>query len=150
MTIGKMIKQRREELGISQEELAKRVGYKSRSTINKIEKEINDITQSKVVEIANALNTAPAYLMGFENSSTSQRSIKDKTIYLLLADRCIAKIDHVCMCDKCRERGEPEIYITSLDGEYRDYLKFDELFNKNYVKAVSTSLDELIEFIKKE
>lgn len=72
------------------------------------------------------------------------------TVYVLLADRRIAKIHHVCMCDKCRERGEPEIYITNLNGEYRDYLKFDELFNKNYVKAVSTSLDELIEQIKKE
>lgn len=71
-------------------------------------------------------------------------------VFVLLADRRIAKIHHVCMCDKCRERGEPEIYITSLGGNYCDYLKFDELFNKDYVKAVSTSLDELIELIKKE
>lgn len=76
-SVGKRIKQRREDLGISQEELAKRVGYKSRSTINKIEKEVNDITQLKVVEIAKALNTTPAYLMGFENGSTNERSIKD-------------------------------------------------------------------------
>ena len=45
--IGKRIKKRREELRLSQDELAKKVGYTSRSTINKIEKEINDITQLK-------------------------------------------------------------------------------------------------------
>ena len=36
MTIGQRIKVRREELNMSQEELAKRIGYKSRSSINKI------------------------------------------------------------------------------------------------------------------
>ena len=48
----KRIRSRREELGISQDELAKRVGYKSRSSINKIELGKNDITQSKIAEIA--------------------------------------------------------------------------------------------------
>ena len=36
MTIGQRIKERREELDITQDELAKRLGYKSRSSINKI------------------------------------------------------------------------------------------------------------------
>ena len=67
MHIGEKIKKRREELGLSQEELAKKLGYSSRSTINKIEKGINDITQSKIVAFANALDTTPAYLMGWED-----------------------------------------------------------------------------------
>lgn len=37
MTIGERIKFRREELGMSQEELAHKIGYKSRSAVNKIE-----------------------------------------------------------------------------------------------------------------
>lgn len=37
LEIYKRIRTRREEIGISQEELAKRMGYKSRSSINKIE-----------------------------------------------------------------------------------------------------------------
>ena len=36
-TIGSRIRNRREELGLSQDELGKRLGYKSRSSINKIE-----------------------------------------------------------------------------------------------------------------
>ena len=67
MTIGSKIKKRREELGMSQEELAIKVGYKSRSTINKIEKGINDITQTKIVEFAKALDTTPSYLMGWSD-----------------------------------------------------------------------------------
>ena len=41
MTVGDRIRKRRIELDLSQEELAKRCGYTSRSTINKIEKEFD-------------------------------------------------------------------------------------------------------------
>ena len=37
MEIGDRIRKKREELGMSQEELAKKIGYRSRSSINKIE-----------------------------------------------------------------------------------------------------------------
>lgn len=66
MTLYDRIRKRREKLGMSQEELAYILGYKSRSTINKIETGINDITQSKIIAFANALKVSPAYLMGFE------------------------------------------------------------------------------------
>lgn len=48
MELYKRIRKRREELGMSQEELAKKMGYKSRSSINKIEMGENDIPQSKI------------------------------------------------------------------------------------------------------
>lgn len=66
LEIYKRIRARREELGISQEELSKRLGYKSRSSINKIEKGENDIPQSKIVAFAQALQTTPERLMGWE------------------------------------------------------------------------------------
>ena len=71
LEIYKRMRARREELGISQEELAKRMGYKSRSSINKIEKGENDIPQSKIVAFAQALRTTPAALMGWEQSPAS-------------------------------------------------------------------------------
>ena len=46
--IGSKIKARRKELNLTQEELASMTGYTTRSTINKIEQEINDIPLSKV------------------------------------------------------------------------------------------------------
>lgn len=61
--IGDRIKQRREELNMSQEELAKRIGYKSRSSINKIELNLSDVPQKKVPEFAKVLNVSIGYLM---------------------------------------------------------------------------------------
>ena len=65
--IGARIRSKREQIGLTQEELAKALGYKNKSTIAKIENGTNDIVQSKVVEFANVLHTTVAYLMGWEN-----------------------------------------------------------------------------------
>lgn len=66
MTIGERIKFRREELGMSQDELAKKLGYKSRSSINKIELNHYDLKQNKIKDIADALETTPSYVMGWD------------------------------------------------------------------------------------
>lgn len=70
--IGKRIKNRRKELGITQEELAQKLGYKNKSTIAKIENGTNDIVQSKVVEFAKALDTTVAALMGWDDVEPEQ------------------------------------------------------------------------------
>ena len=70
MAIGSQIRKRREELGMSQDELAKKVGYSSRSSINKIEKEINDVPQSKILEFAKILGTTVDYLLNIEEQPT--------------------------------------------------------------------------------
>lgn len=67
--IGDKIKSKRIELGWTQEELAERMGYKSKSTINKIELNINDIPLSKVQEFAKVLCVSPAYLMDWVPSN---------------------------------------------------------------------------------
>ena len=67
MNLYDRIKARRLELRLSQDELAQKLGYKSRSTINKIEMGKNDITQSKIKAFAEALETTPSYLMGWED-----------------------------------------------------------------------------------
>ena len=75
--IGKNIANRRTELGMTQEELAKRMGYKSKTSINKIEKGINDIPQTKIVKFAEILRTTPAYLMGWEKTEKKNNAIAD-------------------------------------------------------------------------
>lgn len=61
--IGDRIKERREQLNLSQEELAKRMGYKSRSSINKMELGIQDVPQRKIKEFAKALNCSIGFLL---------------------------------------------------------------------------------------
>ena len=64
-TIGERIRQRRIELNMSQEELAIKIGYNDRSSIAKIESGERDIRQRKIIDLANALNTTPNWLMGY-------------------------------------------------------------------------------------
>lgn len=79
-TIGDRIKTRRIELDMSQDELAKLIGYKSRSSINKIESDGRLLPLKKIVEIANALGVTPTYITGWDilekikNSNSSSRS----------------------------------------------------------------------------
>ena len=61
---------RRKELGLSQEELAQRMGYRSKSSITKLEKGVNDLPQAKLEELAAALETTPAYLLGLDAPCT--------------------------------------------------------------------------------
>lgn len=78
MTIGKRVKQRRKELGMTQEELAKRVGFKSKTSINKIETGERDITQSKILAFSDALMVAPTYILGLEDEEERRVCEMDK------------------------------------------------------------------------
>ena len=72
MTIGERIKQRREELGLSVEEVARLLG-KHRATIYRYESnEIEKFPTDTLEPIAKALHTTPAYLMGWEDSQNVQ------------------------------------------------------------------------------
>lgn len=65
-TLYDRIRSRRTELGLTVEELAHKMGYKDKSSISKIENGKADIPQSKIAAFADALETTPAYLMGWE------------------------------------------------------------------------------------
>ena len=75
MTLGEKVKLKREELNLSQEELAEKMNYKSKTSIHKIEQGITDLPLSKVKELAAVLNTTPAYLMGWENKKEEKSNI---------------------------------------------------------------------------
>lgn len=66
MAIGQRIKSRRMQMKMSADELAKRLG-KDRSTIYRYEKgDIENLPLDILEPIANALNTTPQYLMGWD------------------------------------------------------------------------------------
>ena len=71
--IGKNIRKLREKRGMSQEELAIKVGYASKATIAKIESGVNDPPRSKVELIADALYTTPAVLMGWVDEEVREQ-----------------------------------------------------------------------------
>lgn len=57
MSVGSNIKKRRYELRMSQQDLAYKMGYKTRSTIAKIESGENDVSQKKLQKFASVLET---------------------------------------------------------------------------------------------
>lgn len=66
MLIGDRVRTLRKQKGMTQDELAKKLGYKSKTSIAHIENG-RDIPRSMVVELAKALDTTPSYLMGWED-----------------------------------------------------------------------------------
>ncbi len=67
MSVGANIKKRRFELRMSQQDLADAMGYKTRSTIAKIESGENDVSQKKLQRLAEVLDTsAESLISGYE------------------------------------------------------------------------------------
>lgn len=75
MSIGTNIKKRRYELKMSQSELARAMGYSSKSTIAKIESDENGVSSKKLEKFAKALNTTVEELV----SGISLPTVSDNT-----------------------------------------------------------------------
>lgn len=70
--IGKRIRSLREESGMSQTELASKVGYKDKTSIAKIEAGKVDLPQSKIFAFAKSLGTTPSYILGDNESPSAE------------------------------------------------------------------------------
>ena len=93
MTIGKRIKEKREELKLSQRDLAEKMHYTNHSTIGKIERGQVDVSQTRIVQFAEVLGTSVAYLMGWEETKKSATHndsglSESKKQLLALAEQC--------------------------------------------------------------
>lgn len=105
MSVGKRIKRLREDLKLTQEEVAGKVGV-AIQTIYKYENEIvTNIPLDKLEKIAAALSTSPSYLMGWDNKrivSTEKFSAPDVTesyTKLPVLGDIAAGFDHIASSD---------------------------------------------------
>lgn len=94
MTTGERIRRRREELGLTQTELAERMHYKSRAAICNIEKDKEDLTTTRIKKIAEALQTTPSYLMGWEEPDNADPSKSIRELYQYLDAETIEKAEN--------------------------------------------------------
>ena len=124
-TIGDRIKARRLELDMSQDELANLVGYKSRSSINKIESDGRLLPQRKIMEIAKALGTTPAYIMGWEEKVESSNSTPSTPSVPLTPrdERQIAADLEKMLADLDNQQDMAAMGGTVEDEEDRELLK---------------------------
>ena len=91
MSVGLNIKKRRYELRMSQQELAYKMGYKTRSTIAKIESGENDVSQKKLQKFAAVLDTtAEALIGGYSQTSSALNSSPSPS--QVLGEKCAAII----------------------------------------------------------
>lgn len=126
MTIGDRIKLRREELRLSQDELAKKLGYKSRSSLNKIELNQRDLPQSKIKAIADALSTTPSYIMGWEENSNEQKNGRNSGYQLTP--------DEIILLSSFRELSPQgkEYILQTLAMAKQVYIKIDSVSDMDY------------------
>ncbi len=83
-TIGGRIRQRRNELGMSMADLAKRTGYKDHSAINKIETNQVNLSVDAVERFAYALYCSPVWLAGWSDKSPSKPLEKDNYVKVVV------------------------------------------------------------------
>ena len=81
--LGRYIKNKRLELGLSQEELANKMGYtseNSRATIGKIEAGKQDLTVTKLRLLAKAIDVDAALLVSLDEASSAGEKAYSKII----------------------------------------------------------------------
>ena len=125
MTTGERIKHKREQLGMSQEELAKKLGYASRSSVNKLELS-REIPSRLIQKCAIALGTTPAYLMGWEEKRPVRPILSnfddDELDFEFLKTK--SPIEYVVnINDKCSLTIETDDFTTEELIQISDFVK---------------------------
>ncbi len=109
--INENIKNRRRALGMTQEDLAKEMGYKSRSTIAKIEAGENDVSHGKIMAFAEALNTTPAMLMGIEIDPTEPQYVDVADNHFGLQMQAVPLVGNIAA-------GSPILAMENIEDAY--------------------------------
>ena len=129
--INDRIKQRRLELNMSQEDLAKKTGYKTKSAISRIESGQRDLTQSQIELFSKALDTTPSYLMGWENEKSKNDILSDERILIPFS--------------KLNDEGKEKAISYTQDlvdsGKYSKKVKDDTI-------SYMPSKDEMLDYLK--
>lgn len=102
---------------MTQEELAHRTGYTDRSSIARIEKGEIDLSQSKIVQFAEALGTTPARLMGWEEKPAADLQDMGALAAQVLLDQDAAEMvrAYMAMGDSDRQAVREFMALSEAD-----------------------------------
>lgn len=130
MNIGERIKNLREAKGMTQDELAIRVGYKHKTSISKLEAGERKLMQDKILVFAKALETTPEAIMGWDDSEkqaarpTGAAPIHDSLCIPLLGRVAAGKplfdegnIIGEVLVDPAMAKGEQNLYALKVRGD---------------------------------
>ena len=114
LNVGSIVRERRLALNMTQEELAHKCGYKSRSSINKIELQ-RDIPIKKLKPIADVLDISLAELLDWKEEPQGNLSYIDtKAVAELMANPSNSKL--ISLINKLDDEQKEELY------NYANYL----------------------------
>lgn len=117
MSVGKNIKNRRKELDLTQEDIAKRIGV-SKQTVQKYESGvIANVPSDKIEMVAEILKTTPAKLMGWEDPDRYlSPTITDDVVTFPVIGEIAAGYDEIAVEDWSGETVEvPKSYLRGRD-----------------------------------
>lgn len=64
-----------------------------------------------------------------------------KNLFLKNHEGKIMKVSSICMCEECRKRKMPELFLEDMNGNYVDCIKISDLFGSEY--QLSNDFNEL-------
>lgn len=104
-TIGARIKARRQELKMTQRDLAARMGYKDHTTITRTEAGKVDLPQSRIAQFAEVLGVSPGYLLGWDQEPEDLADV---------AARVLLDPDLLGMIEQYLQLSEADQYAVRL------------------------------------
>lgn len=149
MTVGERIKLKREQLGLSQTELAIRAKYSDKTAISKLEHAGNNISMKQVERLAKALECSSQYLMGWEEEKKSKKDFaqdlfRDEIGEIIERDKAIEKARKYYFLNRSDDFENDPNFWESVE-KYLKYrfmvhlwnIKFDEtiITEKNYYEG---------------
>lgn len=137
MTKGEKIKDLRKTLGMSQVELAKRIGV-SKQTLYKYENNIiTNIPSDKIELLSNVLQTTPADIMGWEPTQITAKDVEQSLKNSISNIRRITKIPLLGSAP-C---GKPN--LTFDDYRYAEFVDFSHYKHKDEYYALRATGDSM-------
>lgn len=139
-SIGERIKKRREELNMTQAELAHILGYKSPASITKMELGERGLPQKKIKQLAEALHTTPEYIMGWEEKPKDELDQGAHKIKITKSDGKIIVFDTSAIVkainkalENLNEPAQNKVldYINDLKENNKNLRNFVENLPKN-------------------
>lgn len=147
------IRIRREELGWSQEQLAEKMGYKSKTSISRIEQKMIDLPINKVKHFAEILGLSQMYLLGFleEQEAFADKKIKIETgKYVMIKNvsvgmygKASAGSGHINLDIEIDTYNIPSTLYR--DGVYAIYVEGDSMANQGNNKSIEDGSVALVD-----
>lgn len=151
MTIGERIKQRRIQLGYSVDELAQKIG-KNRATVYRYESnDIENFPTTVLEPLAKALETTPAYLMGWDSVADPSDANYTTTAVIKAKTQGEAALIFAKSLLECNGQPEKAATLTEMEAhEYLDALGMNNFVDLNAPENRGKTIDEISEELYKK